>query len=132
MSFQGNGQMYAYEVAAEEPYLFPLATTKFPTASQAFSFLPKYLCDVKEVEFAKAYRLTQTTIEPVSFTVPRVRVRNKMFSSRILHTGKMVAILQRKWKTLVRRLLYSWKLIHNGNFCGNKNSAIRLKVFYFS
>lgn len=67
--------MYAYEVATEEPYLFPLATTKFPTASQAFSFLPKYLCNVKEVEFAKAYRLTQTSVEPVSFTVPRVRVR---------------------------------------------------------
>ncbi|XP_022327050.2 coronin-7-like [Crassostrea virginica] len=74
LSGRGNGQMYAYEVAAEDPYLFPLATTKFPTASQAFSFLPKYLCDVKEVEFAKAYRLTQTTIEPVSFTVPRVRL----------------------------------------------------------
>lgn len=67
--------MYAYEVATEEPYLFPLATTKFLTASQAFSFLPKYLCNVKEVEFAKAYRLTQTSVEPVSFTVPRVRVR---------------------------------------------------------
>lgn len=74
LSGRGDGQMYAYEVATEEPYLFPLATTKFPTASQAFSFLPKYLCNVKEVEFAKAYRLTQTSVEPVSFTVPRVRL----------------------------------------------------------
>lgn len=73
--------MYAYEVATEEPYLFPLATTKFPTASQAFSFLPKYLCNVKEVEFAKAYRLTQTSVEPVSFTVPRVRVRLHFINS---------------------------------------------------
>lgn len=73
-SFQGNGQLYAYEVATEEPYLFPLATTKFSSPSQGFAFLPKYLCDVKEVEFAKAYRLTQTTVEPVSFTIPRVRV----------------------------------------------------------
>ncbi|XP_062610316.1 coronin-7-like [Saccostrea cucullata] len=74
LSGRGNGQLYAYEVATEEPYLFPLATTKFTTPSQAFAFLPKYLCDVKNVEFAKAYRLTQTTVEPVSFTVPRVRL----------------------------------------------------------
>ncbi|XP_056010098.1 coronin-7-like isoform X2 [Ostrea edulis] len=74
LSGRGNGQLYAYEVATEEPYLFPLATTKFSSPSQGFAFLPKYLCDVKEVEFAKAYRLTQTTVEPVSFTIPRVRM----------------------------------------------------------
>ncbi|MBN3287075.1 CORO7 protein, partial [Polyodon spathula] len=40
---------------------------------QAFSFLPKSECDVREVEFAKALRLSKTSIEPVVFRAPRVR-----------------------------------------------------------
>jgi coronin-7 len=42
------------------------------------SFLPKNQCDVKAVEFAKCYRLTNdNSIEPLSFTVPRLKVRIK-------------------------------------------------------
>ena len=37
------------------------------------TFLPKNVCSVRDVEFAKAYRLTDTSIEPISFTVPRVK-----------------------------------------------------------
>lgn len=38
------------------------------------SFLPKNKCDVASVEFASALRLTNNTIEPLSFTVPRIKV----------------------------------------------------------
>ena len=31
------------------------------------------MCNVREVEFARAYRVTNTTIEPIAFTVPRVK-----------------------------------------------------------
>lgn len=37
-------------------------------------FLPKTVCDVRDVEVARAVRLGKTTIEPVAFKVPRVRV----------------------------------------------------------
>ncbi|KAK1162972.1 coronin-7-like isoform X2 [Acipenser oxyrinchus oxyrinchus] len=40
---------------------------------EAFSFLPKLECDVREVEFAKALRLSKTSIEPVVFRAPRVK-----------------------------------------------------------
>ena len=40
---------------------------------QGLAFLPKNVCSVRDVEFAKAYRLTDTSIEPISFTVPRVK-----------------------------------------------------------
>ena len=40
---------------------------------QAISFLHKNACNVRDVEFARAYRITNTTIEPVSFSVPRVK-----------------------------------------------------------
>jgi len=44
-----------------------------PSSSQGLAFLPKNVVDVKNVEFARAYRLTNNTIEPISFTVPRVK-----------------------------------------------------------
>jgi coronin-7 len=34
------------------------------------------MCDVSSVEFARALRLTNNTIEPLSFTVPRIKVIN--------------------------------------------------------
>lgn len=40
---------------------------------QGLSFLPKNQCDVRIVEFAKVYRLTNNSIEPISFTVPRIK-----------------------------------------------------------
>lgn len=40
---------------------------------QGLSFLPKNRCDVASVEFASALRLTNNTIEPLSFTVPRIK-----------------------------------------------------------
>lgn len=44
--------------------------------SQGFQFLPKTECDVREVEIARALRLSQSAIEPVAFRVPRVKVSN--------------------------------------------------------
>lgn len=41
---------------------------------QGFVFLPKTVCEVREVEFARALRLGQSTLEPVAFHVPRVKV----------------------------------------------------------
>lgn len=42
---------------------------------QGFILLPKTKCDVREVEFARCLRLRQTSLEPVAFRLPRVRVR---------------------------------------------------------
>ncbi len=67
--------MLAYEVAEEEPYLFPLSTYTGDVIHQAVSFLHKDQVDVKKVEFVKAWKLTSNSVEPMSFTVPRVKVR---------------------------------------------------------
>ena len=66
--------MLAYEVADEAPYFFPLSSYSPGSIHQALAFLPKRGVDVQNVEFAKALRLTTSRIEPVSFTVPRVKV----------------------------------------------------------
>lgn len=43
------------------------------TLQSGWAFLPKSVVDVKRVEVAKALRLTPTSVEAVSFTIPRAR-----------------------------------------------------------
>lgn len=40
---------------------------------QGFNFFPKLVCDVKQVEIAKCWRVVQNCVEQVSFTVPRLK-----------------------------------------------------------
>merc|ERR1719245_2739603 len=70
---KGESQVFTYEVADESPYLFELSPYRPSGLHQGLAFLPKNVCSVRDVEFAKAYRLTDTSIEPISFTVPRVK-----------------------------------------------------------
>lgn len=54
--------------------MFMLSPFKCPTPSQGLAFIPhKNSLNVRDVEFARGYRLTTNTIEPTSFTVPRVK-----------------------------------------------------------
>lgn len=55
------------------PYLC-CQTPLTPPPNQGFVFLPKTACEVREVEFARALRLGQSSLEPVAFHVPRVKV----------------------------------------------------------
>lgn len=75
LSGRGDTTLYAYELCDDEPNILPLpsyAAGKAP--HQAMGFLSKRNLNVSTVEFAKACRLTSTSIEPVSFTVPRVKM----------------------------------------------------------
>lgn len=47
---------------------------------QGLAFLPKTQCNVRDVEVAVALMLTKSTIEPVAFKVPRVKVRQHRHS----------------------------------------------------
>lgn len=74
LQFQGDSTIYAFEVTEEPPYCCPLSHHRCSSLHQGLSFLPKNKCDVASVEFASALRLTNNTIEPLSFTVPRIKV----------------------------------------------------------
>ncbi|XP_053949849.1 coronin-7 isoform X4 [Anastrepha ludens] len=74
---KGDSTIYCYEITDEEPYVCPLSHHRCTSLHQGLSFLTKNYCDVASVEFSKAYRLTNTTIEPLSFTVPRIK--NELF-----------------------------------------------------
>ncbi|XP_972622.1 coronin-7 isoform X2 [Tribolium castaneum] len=70
---KGDLTIYAFEITEESPYICPLSHHRCNNLHQGLSFLPKNVCDVSNVEFAKALRLTNNTIEPLSFTVPRIK-----------------------------------------------------------
>lgn len=70
---KGDSTIFAFEVALDAPFLYPLSHYKCSGPHQAVSFLPKLACNVGEVEFAKAFRLTTGSVEPLSFRVPRLR-----------------------------------------------------------
>ncbi|KAK0167279.1 hypothetical protein PV327_004700 [Microctonus hyperodae] len=70
---RGDSTIYAFEVTEEAPFCCPLSHHRCASLHQGLSFLPKNKCDVAGVEFASALRLTNNTIEPLSFTVPRIK-----------------------------------------------------------
>ena len=73
--------------------------------------LPKILCDVASVEFLKMLRLTSTVLEPLSFSVPRVKVRS--FWGQF--PGKLRVIEQRSWGGEVEE---RWRKLHVGGGVG--------------
>ncbi|KAG8039903.1 hypothetical protein G9C98_000632 [Cotesia typhae] len=70
---RGDSTIYTYEITEEAPYCCPLSHHRCASLHQGLSFLPKNKCDIASVEFASALRLTNNTIEPLSFTVPRIK-----------------------------------------------------------
>jgi len=73
LTSKGESLVTTYEVSLDAPHLFALSPYRPSGLHQGLAFLPKNVVDVKNVEFARAYRLTNNTIEPISFTVPRVK-----------------------------------------------------------
>lgn len=70
---RGDSSIVTFEVSEEYPHLFPLAPIKPDGLHQGIVMMPKTKCNVKNIEIANLWRLTQTSIEPISVTVPRVR-----------------------------------------------------------
>ncbi|XP_052744799.1 coronin-7 isoform X2 [Bicyclus anynana] len=68
---RGDSTIYCYEATCEPPFLCALSHHRSATLHQGIAFLPKNLLAVEKVEFARALRLTNGNIEPLSFTVPR-------------------------------------------------------------
>nr|XP_021147479.1 coronin-7 [Columba livia] len=70
---KGDTRVFLYEVTPEPPYFLECNSFTSNEPHKGFVFLPKTVCEVREVEFARALRLGQSTLEPVAFHVPRVK-----------------------------------------------------------
>nr|XP_002128072.1 coronin-7-like [Ciona intestinalis] len=71
---KGDTTMHSFEVSPTEPHLHQLNTFTSDKMHQGFLFLPKTTCDPRKVEFARAWRLSKTTLVPISFKVPRIKM----------------------------------------------------------
>jgi hypothetical protein len=55
--------VYAYEIAEDAPYMFPLSPFKCASPTQGLAFLHhKNVLNVRKVEFARAYRYQKSFI----------------------------------------------------------------------
>ncbi|XP_045514356.1 coronin-7 isoform X2 [Pieris brassicae] len=70
---RGDSTIYCYEVTPEPPFLCALSHHRSASLHQGICFLPKNALAVEKVEFARALRLTNGNVEPLSFTVPRIK-----------------------------------------------------------
>ncbi|VDM41025.1 unnamed protein product [Toxocara canis] len=68
----GANQM-RLKVSHASPFLMPMAPASFPNGHQAISLHHKIVCDVRAVEFQRGWRLTEKSLERISFRVPRVK-----------------------------------------------------------
>lgn len=72
---KGERTLHALEVhpSDDDKAFDELPAFVHSTLQSGWAFLPKTAVDVKRVEVAKALRLTPTSVESVSFTIPRAR-----------------------------------------------------------
>lgn len=77
---RGDRSCLAYEVnlrpATPQEAFVKLPHFEHATLQSGFAFFPKTSNDIKAVEIVRALRLTPSTVEAVSFTVPRAKVRS--------------------------------------------------------
>eukprot|EP00123_Amoebidium_parasiticum_P014462 comp22504_c1_seq2/m.34062 comp22504_c1_seq2/g.34062 ORF comp22504_c1_seq2/g.34062 comp22504_c1_seq2/m.34062 type:complete len:219 (-) comp22504_c1_seq2:367-1023(-) len=68
---RGEGLVHMFELCDDQPWFYPLAPYAASSPQLALCFLTKRDCDVRNVEFMRALKLTQTHIEVLGFHVPR-------------------------------------------------------------
>jgi hypothetical protein len=73
LAAKGDRIIHMYEINSTAPHFLPLSSWSAPSNHQAISLQPKNVCDVRLVEFRCGWRLTDKTLERISFKVPRVK-----------------------------------------------------------
>ncbi|KNE55393.1 hypothetical protein AMAG_01289 [Allomyces macrogynus ATCC 38327] len=68
---KGDGNIRYYEYDDAQTELFYLSEYKSSDPQRGIGFLPKRACDVSQQEIARAYKVHNAMVEPISFTVPR-------------------------------------------------------------
>jgi len=68
---KGDGNIRYYEIVDEAPYIYALSEFKSTVPTRGMAWMPKRALNVTECEIARALKLTGTTMEPISFKVPR-------------------------------------------------------------
>jgi coronin-7 len=70
---KGDTSIKFYEINNDAPMIHQLTDHQTTVPQVGVALLHKTSCNVKEVEIAKVYKLSQTVIEPITFSVPRTK-----------------------------------------------------------
>jgi len=68
---KGEGNITYYELVNDEKIAYLLSAYRNPEPQKGGGWLPKRSCDVWRCEVARFYKLTKSTVVPISFIVPR-------------------------------------------------------------
>ena len=68
---KGDGNIRYYEIVDDSKQIYFLSEYKSAKPQRGMNFLPKRACDVSKCEVARALKVDPTSVEPISFTVPR-------------------------------------------------------------
>ncbi|KAG5192143.1 hypothetical protein JKP88DRAFT_204540 [Tribonema minus] len=68
---KGDGNIRYYEFVDENPWCFAISEYRSTTAAKGMAMVPKRGLDVMRCETARLLKLTTSSVEPLSFVVPR-------------------------------------------------------------
>jgi WD40 repeat protein len=68
---KGDGTIRFYEVTRENEYMYFLGTFQSNVPCRGVSFIPKHAVDTNVCEIMRAVKLTNNTVDQISFRVPR-------------------------------------------------------------
>lgn len=68
---KGDGNVRFYEITSDAPHAFPLSDFRSNVSAKGMAWVPKRGLDVMACESARLLKLTTTSVEPLSFHVPR-------------------------------------------------------------
>jgi len=70
---KGETTVRFYEITEEPPHIHSLTIYNTTVPQADIAFLPKSVCDFKDCEIIRMIKLTNDSIEPTQFKVPRTR-----------------------------------------------------------
>ena len=68
---KGDGNVRFYEMTNENPFCYPVSDHKSQTPAKGMAWVPKRGLNIKGCETARLLKLTNNSVEPLSFMVPR-------------------------------------------------------------
>ena len=68
---KGDGNIRFYEMVNENPFCYPVADHRSQTPAKGMAWVPKRALNIKGCETARLLKLTNNSVEPLSFCVPR-------------------------------------------------------------
>lgn len=68
---KGDGNIRYYEIVDEDPYQFSIGDFKTNTPCRGIAVLPKRVCNTANCEVTRMLKLCTSTVEPLSFIIPR-------------------------------------------------------------